>query len=165
MVIVLCMCVAGWSTINNLQTWIRRFDWPAFISKVECNHLEVFKVHDIRDKASQKTVTMVANIINAKKRVWLETGDGRRRREPYWAVVKKRLVAETAPKNRDIIRKNTLLFLSYGLLYLDLADACRKSYSGYVEKCISYLVVIYQSSNNTKYAIEITYMVACFKKL
>ncbi len=34
-----------------------------------------------------------------------------------------------------------------------------------MEKCISCLAVIYQSSNNIKYATEMMHMVACFKKL
>lgn len=75
MVIALCIRIAGCFTINDLQTWISRSDWLALISKVKRNHLGVFKVHDIRDKTSWKTVTMIVNIINVKKRVWLETGN------------------------------------------------------------------------------------------
>ena len=80
-------------------------------------------------------------------------------------MVEKNLLAETAPKNCDIIQKKVLLLLSYGLLYFDLVDKYRKSYSGHVEKCILYLAVIYQSSNNTKYTIEMMHIVAYFKKL
>ena len=43
-VIALCMYNTGCSTINQLQTWIGRFNWSALISKVEHNHLRVFKV-------------------------------------------------------------------------------------------------------------------------
>lgn len=34
-----------------------------------------------------------------------------------------------------------------------------------MKKCISYFVVIYQSSNNTKYNTKILYMMTYFKKL
>ena len=52
MVIALYMYVAGCSTISKLQTWIGRSNRPALISKVEHDHLGVFKVQYIRDKAS-----------------------------------------------------------------------------------------------------------------
>lgn len=165
MVIALYMYIAGCSTISKLQTWIGRFNWPTLISKVEHNHLGVFKVQYIRDKASWTPFSTVTNMLDAKKREWLESGDGQWRQEPNWTAVEKRLLAETAPKNRNIIRENALLLLSCGLLYLDLADACQKGYSGRVEKCVSYLAVIYQSSNNIRYATEMMHIVACFKKL
>lgn len=67
---------------------------------------------------------MVASTLDVKKRAWFKTGDNQQRQEPNWAVVEKRLISETAPKNRDIIRDNALLILSCDLLYLNLADVC-----------------------------------------
>ena len=69
------MRIAGCSTINNLQIWIGRSDWPTLISKAKRKHLGIFKVHDIQDKTSRKTATMVVSILGAKKRVWFKTGD------------------------------------------------------------------------------------------
>ena len=64
-------------------------------------------------------------MLKAQKREWLELGnDGVWQQEPNWLVIKKILLAETAPKNRAIVRENALLLLSYSLLYLDFADAC-----------------------------------------
>lgn len=61
------MCIVSYSTINNLQTWIDRSNLPPFISKAKCKYLRILKIHDIRDKISCKTATMVAIILNTKK--------------------------------------------------------------------------------------------------
>ena len=68
MVITLYMHIARCSTIDKLQAWIGRSDWPALISKVECNHLGIFTVQRIRDEASIKTTTTVASMLDTKKR-------------------------------------------------------------------------------------------------
>lgn len=68
MVIALCMRIADYSTINNLQPSIGRSNWLVLISKAEHEHLDVFKVHDDRDKASRKTAIIVAVMLDAKKR-------------------------------------------------------------------------------------------------
>lgn len=64
-----------------------------------------------------------------------------------------------------MVQENALLLLSYRLLYLDFIDACQKSYSGQVEKCIACLAVIYQDSNYKNYSTELLHMVAYLKKL
>lgn len=69
MVIALYIYVVGYSIINNLQTWISRSNWLILISKIKRNHLEVFKVYYIQDKASRKTAIMIANIFNTKKKI------------------------------------------------------------------------------------------------
>ena len=58
-----------------------------------------------------------------------------------------------------------MLLLNYGLLYLDFNDACRKDYSGLVEKCIAYLAMIYQVFYQTKYIMELVYMVVYMKQI
>ncbi len=68
MVVTLCMHVVRYSTIDELQTWIGRSDWPALISKVEHNYLGIFTVQHIRDEASTKTTTTVVSMLNTKKR-------------------------------------------------------------------------------------------------
>lgn len=72
MVIALYMYVAGCFTINNLQTWIGRFDWLILINKAKYKHLEIFKVYDILDKIFQKTAIMVASMVNRKKKYGLK---------------------------------------------------------------------------------------------
>lgn len=72
-VVTQCMHEAGCSTIDNLQTWISRSNWPAVISKVEHDHLRIFTLQRIRDEASIKTNTTVANMLETKKREWLES--------------------------------------------------------------------------------------------
>ncbi len=79
MVIALCMHGASYSIIGKFQTWIGRSNWPALIRKVEHDYLGIFKVHDIRDKASRTTAITVASMLNAKKREWFESGDGQQR--------------------------------------------------------------------------------------
>lgn len=68
MVIALCMHGASYSNIGKFQTWISRSNWPALIRKVEHDYLGVFKVHNIRDKASQITATIIASMLDTKKR-------------------------------------------------------------------------------------------------
>ena len=104
MVITLCIHTVGCSTIDELQLWIGRSDWPTLIAKVEKNCLGVSKVQSIRNTAYCKTTATVDTMLEAQKREWLESGnDGERRQEPNWLAIKKTLLAETAPKNRDIV--------------------------------------------------------------
>lgn len=85
--------------------------------------------------------------------------------EPNWVKIEKNLLLEISPTNKDIIQENALLLLNYGLLYLNFNNAYRKSYNGRVEKCITCLTVIYQGSHQTKYSIELIYIVACMKQI
>lgn len=66
------MGLAGWSINNNLQTRIGGFNWPALINKAKLKHLGLLKVYNTWDKTSWKTVTMVTNILNAKKKHYLK---------------------------------------------------------------------------------------------
>ena len=70
----LCMYVARCSTIDKLQTWIGRSDWPTLISKVERDYFRIFTLQRIRDEAFIKTNTTIASILKTKKREWLESG-------------------------------------------------------------------------------------------
>lgn len=69
MVIVLYICVASCYTINNLQTQIGRSNGFTLINKAKCKYLKVFKVYDIQDITSQKTTTIVASMLEIKKKV------------------------------------------------------------------------------------------------
>lgn len=149
MVITLYINAVGCQSIDKLQNWIGRFDWPSLISKIKHDCLRIFKVHSIREAASHKTAITVASMLKTKKKEWLEL-ENDQPQEPNWSMVEKELLAEIAPKHRNIVQENAMLLLSCGLLYFDLADACQKGYTGHVEKCISCFAVIYQSSNNTK---------------
>lgn len=60
--------------IDELQTWIDRCDWPALISKVKYDHLEIFILQHICNKASIKTNTTVTSMLETKKRKWLGSG-------------------------------------------------------------------------------------------
>lgn len=68
MIIALYMHIVGYSIINELQIWINKSNWPAFISKAKCKHLRIFKVYDIWNKASQKTAIIVANMFDIIKK-------------------------------------------------------------------------------------------------
>ncbi len=85
--------------------------------------------------------------------------------EPNWVKIEKDLLSEISVANRDIIRENALLLLNYGLLYLDFHNACRKDYSGRLEKCIAYMAMIYQGSHQTNYSMELIHMVVCMKRI
>lgn len=72
---------------------------------------------------------------------------GEQQLEPKWNAIEKELLLDFSYKHRNVVRENALLLLSFGLLYLDFVDACRKGYSGRVEKCIACLAIIYQDFN------------------
>ena len=75
MVVTLFMHEVGCFIIDELQTWIDRCDWPALIIKVERDHLGIFILQYIQNKASIKTNTTVTSMLETKKRKWLESGD------------------------------------------------------------------------------------------
>ncbi len=141
LVITLFMHSAGCSTIESFHAWIERSDWSSFIGNIEHSCLGLITVRSIQDKASTRTNTAVGAALRVKKQQWANLED--QPLEPNWVKVEKDLLSEISPINRDIIRKNALLLLNYGLLYLDFNDAWRKDYSGRVEKCIVCLAMIY----------------------
>lgn len=61
-------------------------------------------------------------MLETKKRKWLKL-DGHQQAKPNWIVVKKGLFLEISTKTRNVIQKNALSLFSYGLLYLDFANA------------------------------------------
>ena len=65
----------------------------------------------------------------------------------------------------DVIRENSLLLVSYGLLYLDFDDACHKGYSGQIEQCFQVLAILIQGIRKSNYAGELIHLVACLKKI
>ena len=162
LVVCLCMHVAGCQTIDQFQDWIGSSDWPTLIAKVESEYFGIFKVHTIRTGASRRTKNAVAIALAERKEEWANTIP--LPSEPNWIATEKQLLSEFSQKHRDVIRENALLLLSCGLLYLDFVDACRKGYSGRVEKCIACLAVIYQDSNSKNYSAKLLHMVACLKK-
>ena len=154
---------AGCSTIESFHAWIERSDWPSLIENVEQSCLGVTRVRSIQEKASTRTNAAVAAAFRAKKEQWANLED--QPPETNWVKIEKDLLSEISPTNRDVVRENALLLLNYGLLYLDFNDACRKGYSGRVEKCIACLAVIYQGSHQTKYSMKLIHMVACMKRI
>lgn len=58
-----------------------------------------------------------------------------------------------------------MFIISLSLLYMDFADACRTSQGGQIEQCIRCFAIIFQTTRSTKYACEIIYIVAYFKRL
>lgn len=83
MVVTLYIHTTGCSTIDKLQLWIGRSDWPTLIAKVEKNCLGVYKVQSIRNAAYCKTTATVDIMLEDQKREWLELrDDGERRQEP-----------------------------------------------------------------------------------
>ncbi len=141
MVIALCIHSAQCSTIDSFHVWIERSDWSSLIGNVEKSCLGITKVRSIRDRASTRTNTTVAAALRVKKEEWANLGD--QPPKPNWVKIEKDLLSEISVTNRDIVRENALLLLNYGLLYLDFNDACRKGYSGRLEKCIACMAVIY----------------------
>lgn len=68
MVIILYMYIARDDSIKKLQTWIGKFNQPALINKVEPDYLKIFRVQNIKDERSIKTITTVAFIFGKKKK-------------------------------------------------------------------------------------------------
>ncbi len=163
LVIALCIQSAQCSTIDSFHIWIERSDWPSLIGNIEESFLGITKVRSIQDRVSICTNAAVAAALRAKKEEWANLGD--QPPEPNWVKIEKDLLSEISIANRDIVREKTLLLLNYDLLYLDFNDACRKSYSSWLEKCIACMAVIYQGSHQTNYSMELIHMVVCMKRI
>ncbi|WP_375449163.1 hypothetical protein [uncultured Nostoc sp.] len=69
----------------------------------------------------------MAAALRAKKEEWPNLED--QPPELNWVKIEKDLLSEFSIANQDIARKNALLLLNYGLLYLDFNNAYRKGYS------------------------------------
>ena len=93
---------AGCFIIDKLQTCINRSDWLALISKVEHDHLEIFRLQYIRNKASIKTNINVVSMFETKKREWFKSG-GRWQAEPNWTVIEKSFFEKIGTKTYIII--------------------------------------------------------------
>lgn len=61
--------------------------------------------------------------------------------EPNWDDIRKEIEADISMKSRDVVRENSLIITSLGLLYCDFADACRTGHSGRIEQCIGCFAV------------------------
>lgn len=85
--------------------------------------------------------------------------------EPNWDEVETKLSAELTSRSRNIHRENALIIISCGLLYLDFRDACRKGYSGRIEKCIEMFAILFQGTNFKNYAAEMIHLIACLKHI
>ncbi len=68
MVVTLCIHTTGCSTIDELQIWIGRSDWPTLIANVEKNYLDIFKVQSIRHTVHCKTTAIVDTMIDVQKK-------------------------------------------------------------------------------------------------
>ncbi len=106
---MLCMHVARYSTIDELQTCIGRSNWPVFINKVKHDYLGIFTVQYIRDKTSTKTTTTVANISDIKKIEWQKSGS-HQQTAPNSIAVKKGLFEEIGPKPAILSKKTPYHF-------------------------------------------------------
>ncbi len=163
LVITLCIHLAKCSTIDSFYIWIEKSDWLSLIGNVEESWLGITKVRSIQDRAFTQTNAAMAAALRAKKEEWPNLED--QPPELNWVKIEKDLLSEFSIANQDIARKNALLLLNYGLLYLDFNNAYRKGYSSWLEKCIVCMAVIYQGSHQTKYSMELIHMVACMKRI
>lgn len=137
------------------------------MKKTQEQHLRPFYIHSIRAIARQKSELAIAKALTGRKEEWLGASEERDTPEPgpNWDEIRKELTSSISMQNRDVIRENSLLITSLGLLYLDFADACRTGHSGRIEQCIGCFAVIFQSTKSTRYAREMMHMVSCFKKI
>lgn len=85
--------------------------------------------------------------------------------ELNWVKVQKDLLSKISPTNQDMVQENALLFLNYGLLYVDFNDTYHKNYNNQVEKCIVCLAMIYQGFYQTSYSMELIYILPCMKRI
>lgn len=134
MVIMLCMHLAGYSTIKSFHTQIERSNWSSFIRNVKHCCLGFTKVRSIQDKTSTRTNTTVAAALRVKKEQWANLKD--QLSESNQIKVEKDLLLRISLTNQDIVQENALLLLNYSLLYINFNNTCRKGYSGRVEKYI-----------------------------
>ncbi len=166
-VIALLMEESGQNSIDEFQVWIAQSDWPNTIKQAQEQYLRPFYIQSIRTNTRKKTEYEVIATLSDRKEEWFRSIDERNTSEskPNWDDIKRELQSSINMQNRDIVRENSLLITSFGLLYLDFADACRTGHSGQIKQCIGYFAVIFQTTRSTKYAREMMHMIACFKRL
>ncbi len=166
-VIALLMEESGQNSIDEFQAWIAQSDWPNAIKQAQEQYLRPFYIQSVRTNARKKTEYEVIATLSDRKEEWFGSIEERNTSEPEpnWDDIKRELQSSINMQNRDIVRENSLLITSLRLLYLDFADACCTGHSGRIEQCIGCFAVIFQTIRSTKYAREMMYMVACFKRL
>lgn len=77
----------------------------------------------------------------------------------------KKRFKEIIPDIYNIIKEHSLLLINIGLLYLNFVDSYQKTYFSQVKQYSLYIFIIYQSSINTKYIINMMHIITYFKKL
>ena len=85
--------------------------------------------------------------------------------ESDWDEIKKDIKIQIDTFDCNIVRENSLIITSIGLLYLNFANICYTNYSERIEQCIDYYAIIFQSTKSSKYSCKIMDIVVYFKKL
>lgn len=85
--------------------------------------------------------------------------------KPNWEDIKRKLKELLKFEYCNAICKNSLLLLSYNLLYLDFDDACHKNYSNQIEQCLQVLVILIQDTRKSNYASELIHLIVCLNKI
>lgn len=70
--------------------------------------------------------------------------------EPNWNEIKKDITTQISTFGHDIIRKNSLIIISLGLLYLNFANAYYIGYKEKIEQYIKYFAIIFQFTKSSK---------------
>lgn len=126
--------------------------------------LELTTVHKLRSAGDAEISAEVDTILATEKETWLANRE-KGQRQPNWINRRLELTKSLSKNVRDLVRENSLLFASCGLLYLDFADACGGGYSGRVEKCLEIFTIMLQGTKFTNYAGECIHLVACLRQL
>lgn len=164
-VVALVMHTAGFKTINAFRIELSQSDWPPFIHETDVLCLP-FTIGSIRAKAKQDVEEVAEILLATRKSEWEALCNSHSPLpEPEWDVLEVKLSNDLTSRSRNIQRQNALVIVSCGLLYLNFWDACRKEYSGRIEKCIECFAVLFQDTSYITYGSKIIHLVACLKHL
>lgn len=163
LIIALAMNIVNCKTINFFCTWLSQLDGPNLIIKIESLY-GPYTISDIGGKVKQDVETGIEILLTIRKaKLGVSKDQPDSLPKPNKDQVETELIADLSTYSRNIYRKNTLISISYGLLYLDFRNACRKGYIGRIEKCIKLFAILFQSSNYKNYATKTIHFIVYFK--
>lgn len=149
------METAGLKTsIDEFKAWVARSDWPHLIEKVQELYRRPFYIQSLWAKGIQEDKLAVDTALMGRKEEWTAALEERNtpELEPNWKDIRKEIESDKSMKNRDIVRENSPIITSLGLLYCAFADACRTGHNSRIEQYIGCFAVIFQATKSTKYA-------------
>lgn len=107
-------------------------------------------MQNIRDHIREEAFAKVARKLDipkqefeTKQEVACQSGTRFRKQIPKWDKIEREITEQVVFLLCNKIRENALLLFCEGLIYLKFVNAYRGGFSGQIQKCLEYIVIIY----------------------